>query len=465
MEVGSLSKTDFDNTLLSAVLQGNVDLLEHHLSTVDSPEIYLNRLYDETDEQKCTLLMIACLHGYDEIIHMLLHRFKLNLEIANDICLDEINSTKQMYLEVSVLWAVAAIGNFPLVRLFVEHGANINYRTKTKSTPLRCLCRYGNLEMIRYFVEQGADVHARNDKNETNLMVSVSYNQLNVVTYLVDELYCDVNTTDDDGRSPLYDAVYCQSHEIFEFLLQHGARNFRANVDQMSPLMWAAEKRLIHFLDTISPHCLILEQIEGRELLGSAFVYAPNGTHDFEQALQCFSQAIQLRLIHSLLKVQRTNDMEIFNDRQECQTLEDLEIIRTNPDLIYTEALLIRERLLGPADKRYRASLTYRGAFLADSGQHHQALMIWMYELRLCQQYSIAFDSIQVREIVSLISEMLCESIVISIDSILTLLVWISEELERNREEFVENFWTLFYLISIIPQVRINDLSTSSLYL
>ena len=453
MEVSNVSTNEFDEILLSAVRHGQTDFLENHLNTVDHPEIYVNRLYEETEEQKCTLLMIACLHGYDDLIRMLLNRFKPDLEIANDICLDEINSTQQLYLEVSVLWAVAAMGHFHLVRLFIEHGANVNYRTKTKSTPLRCVCRHGNLETIRYLIENGADVHARNDKNETNLMVSANYNHLDVVTYLIDEFNCDINATDDDGRSSLYDAVYCQSFPMAKYLLERGARNFRASIDQMSPLMWAAEKRLTTLADAIAPYCSILEQIEGKELLGSAFVYAPNGNHDLERALECFTEAIQRRLTHDLPKVQRTISMEVFDDRQECQTLKDLEILRLNPNLIYTEALLIRERLLGTSDKRYRASLTYRGAFLADSGLHHRALMLWMYELGLCQQHSISFDAIQVRETVSLISEMLSQSTTVPIDSLLTLLKWISEELGRNPGEFNRNFFTLCFLITIMAKV------------
>jgi len=134
-----------------------------------------------------------------------------------------------------VLWAAAATNNFRILKLLVEHGANVNY------------------------------------------------NNLDVVIYLIDKFNCDVNVCDNDGRSALYDAV-----------------------DQMSPLIWAAERRCTNIVNAISCHCSLFEQIEAKELLGSAFVYSPNGMHDLEQASQCFSQALKLRSAHNLPKVLRS---------------------------------------------------------------------------------------------------------------------------------------------------------------
>jgi Fem-1 family protein b len=339
------------------------------------------------------------------------------------------------------------------VKLLVEHGANVNHTTKTHSTPIRGACYNGNVDMARYLIENGADIHANNKNNETNLMVSANYNHIHMVTYLIDEFSWDVNVCDNDGRSVLYDAVHCASLEIVELLLKHGARNFRASIDQMSPLMWAAEKKRPDLVDAISSRCSLLEQIEAEELLGSAFVCAQNNENDLEQAFQHFSRALELRSSHDLPKVLRSVTIEIFDNRQECQTLDELEEIRYNFSNMCTEALLVRERVLGPTNEKYRDSLSYLGALLSDMEQHHKALMLWMYELQLLQQYSISFDSKKLREIVSLISEILLHSMSIPIDASLTLLALISEELNHNTEQFNYNLYTLLFLITIITEV------------
>ncbi|CAF0749022.1 unnamed protein product [Rotaria sp. Silwood1] len=348
--------------------------------------------------------MLACLKGHKDVIRMLLHRYKPDLEVLNNIVFGDVNSSQQTFFNVSVLWVATSINNFDIVKLLVEHGANVNHRTKSNSTPLRGACYNGNVEMARYLIERGADAHLAKENNDTNLMVSVCHKHLNMVTYLVDELHCDINECDINGRSALYDAVTCGSVEITEFLLKHGARNFRAVVDQMSPLMWAAERRRSDLVDVISPYCSLLERIEAQELLASTFICGNRDDHALDQSFKHFCQAFELRTIHNLLKATKSTNNAIFDNRHECQTTEQLKEIRSNTDLLYIEALLVRERLLGLTNGEYRYSLCYRGAMLADKGQYDKAVAYWIYELNLCQQYSIPIDSKHLRRFASLFS-------------------------------------------------------------
>ena len=112
MEIENEPKSEFDDLLLSAVYQDDGNLLKNHLSTVVNPNLYFNRVYDEENDQRCTLLMIACLNDNEDIINMLLHHFKPNLEVLNDILYEDMNTSQQMFFNVSVLWLAAAINNF-----------------------------------------------------------------------------------------------------------------------------------------------------------------------------------------------------------------------------------------------------------------------------------------------------------------------------------------------------------------
>ncbi|CAF3765502.1 unnamed protein product [Rotaria sordida] len=335
---------------------------------------------------------------------MLLHRYKPDLEILNNVVLGDTNTTRQIFSNVSLLWVATSINDFEVVKLLVEHGANVNHRTKTNSTPLRGASYNGNVDMARYLIENGADVHLAKENNDTNLMVSVCHKHLNMVTYLVDELNYDVNECDNNGRSSLYDAVTCGSVELVEFLLKRGARNFQAVVDQMSPLMWAAERKRSDLVDTLSPYCSLLERIEAEELLASALICGSRDDHVLDQSFKHFCRALELRTIHNLSKATKSTTNAIFDNRHECQTIKQLEEIRSNTDQLYIEALLVRERLLGSTNGEYRYSLCYRGAILADNGQYHKAVAYWIYELSLCQQYSISIDPKHLRRFASLFS-------------------------------------------------------------
>ena len=453
-ESSDTSEKELEKLLLSAARQGDVDRLEHYLSQVDEPTVYLNRVYDEVQMQKCTLLTIACLNGHTDLIRMVLSHFKPDLEVLNNIIFGDVNSNPHLFLNVSVLWTAASNNHFDMVKLLVQHGANVNHTTKTNSTSLRGACYNGNLEMARYLVENGADTHINKENNDTNLMVTVCHKHLHMVIYLIDELKYDVNACDNDGRSALYDAVNCGSLELVEILLDRGAQNLRAVKDQMSPLMWAAEKRRADLLKAIAVHCSLLEQIEAEELTGSAFICGARGDRMLDQAFEHLVRAVELRSTHNLPKSIKQTSNELFDDQQECQTIDELRNIRSNFNRMYIEALLVRERLLGATNVEYRYSLCYRGAILADHGLHQEAMNYWMYELRLSQKYSIKLDAKHLRRFASLFSNMLYKTGSIPIESIITIILATINELEHNREHnFNYNLYTLLFLITIASQV------------
>lgn len=453
MHFDDKSINEFDNLLLTAARHGDVDQLGNHLAAVSNPNSYLNRLYDGINSQKCTVLMTACLNGHTEIVRILLDRYKPDLEVLNNVIFGDVSSSRQIFYNVSVLWVATSINNLDIVKLLVKHGADVNHRTKTGSTPLRGACYNGNVDMARFLIDHGADVHLTKENHDTNLMVSVCHKHLNIVTYLIDELHCDVNECDYYGRSSLYDAVTCGSLELVEFLLKRGARNLCSLIDKMSPLMWAAERKRPDLVDVISPYCSMIERIEAQELLGSAFVCGNRVDNAIEKSFEYFCRALELRKLHNLSKCINSTINAIFGNRHECQTIEELEKIRLNTSQMHIEALLVRERLLGPTNGEYRYSLCYRGAILADDGQYHEAMAYWIYELQLCQQYSIPIDPKHLRRFASLLSGMLYKLKMISVDGLVTVIKATVDQLDIDNNYSDENLLTLLFLITIMSQV------------
>ncbi len=93
----------YDLILLSAVRKGDVHSMQTCLSSMSNPNVYLNRVYDEPKEQKCTLLMIACLKGHEKIVDMLLDNFKPDLEGLNIILINNKDKKLELYRDVTVL--------------------------------------------------------------------------------------------------------------------------------------------------------------------------------------------------------------------------------------------------------------------------------------------------------------------------------------------------------------------------
>ena len=453
MEARCTSTDEMETLILSAVHEGNIHQLEAYLSTVTNSNDYINRTYDQPYGQKCTILVIACLNGYERMIRMLLNCFTPDLEILNIVRMKDNDQELETFVDVTALWVATGLNKLEMVQLFVENGAQVNHRTITHSTPLRCACCNGNIDMVRYLVQHGADVRITKIKHFTNLVASVFNGHIPMVAYLIDELGCDVNECLDDGRSPLTAGVYVGSLKMIQFLLDHGARSTVAHYNNMSPLMLAVEKRRIDLVNAISEHCSIVEQIEADELLGSAFICGELGYSDSQQAVEHWSRAMEHRSIHQLPKVLNEQTYEALSHRQECSTIDELRKIQSNSDDLYIEALLIRERLLGSNNAKYLHSLHYRCGLLADNQQFHSSLMLNMYRFSLHRRYSVDIDKEDLRELPSLFGYMIFASLPVPMESLYTGMTIVVEELERNTLDFDYHLCTLLFLITIASQV------------
>ena len=439
--------------LVAAAREGDFATLQRCLDALPNPEDYINRLYDGAHPIKCTLLTIACLKKHEDFVRDFLYHYKPDLEVSNVVEMDPISYGLAVFFGVSALCVAAAVNNLETVKLLVEHGAQVNYVTATNSTALRCACWNGNMDMVRYLVDKGGDIHIAREHNDTNLLSSVCRNQLNVVIYLVDEAGFDVNECDAKGRSPLYEAVKSNSLEITQFLLDHDARNFPASYDHMSPLMWAAEKLQTDIFNAIAPYCSMLEQIEGEELFGSALACEQFEYGDVELALEYFGRALALRAQHDLPKTLKPTTIAIFGNRQECGSIDALQAIRASTDEMLIEAMLVRERLLGPTNKEYLDSIVCYGTVLAERYEYDRAVALWLYELQLRRQHGMSIDRETLRYFPDIFSQMMIAMSFPSIDTLEIVIAITLENLDNLTDDFDYHLHTLLFLITIVSRV------------
>jgi Fem-1 homolog b len=446
MESSDDYRTTLADFILSKVYDEVTDELRSRLSTLTNDDDHLHRTYAKPNEQKLTLLTMACLEDRQGIVRILLEHFELDLEILNDVFLTPKNQSATLYSDTTALWAAAASDNLELEKLLVEHGARVNHKTKTNSTALRCACGMGNLAIAQYLIQHGADVHVTKEHHDTNLLIAVCLKNVEIAHYLVEELGCDINECDDDGRSPLYEAVKCESVELIEYLLKRGARNSCRISSRFSPLLLAAENRRIDLMELISVHCPLIEQIEAKELLGSSFAYEVEDRYDPDKSFIYLSQALELRSLHQLPKTSMSPTLEIFNHRQESQTVEQLEEVYKNTDDIRIEVLLVRGRVLGSMDEEYLHSVGLWGALLLDDKQFDRGLAVWLYKTGLHREHSLPLEKRDLRCLVDGFAEMV-------LDIVHAVLKLLSEELNAKTEDFDDHLHSLLFLITITAQV------------
>lgn len=143
----------------------------------------------------------------------------------------------------------------PLIIIFFSHnlslaGANVNIKTNNQDeeTPLHIVARLGIPELVAFYMEQGAQVDALNAHLETPLACA-AYWALHYKdqTYSPDHhLICrmlldykaEVNSRDEDFKSPLHKAAWNCDHVLLHILLEAGAEANIMDVNGCAPLQY-----------------------------------------------------------------------------------------------------------------------------------------------------------------------------------------------------------------------------------
>ena len=113
-----------------------------------------------------------------------------------------------------------------MVKLLVEHGANIKHMNKDEVTCMLLAVVNSCPSIVKYLIEQGFDVtHVQGDK--VSYLTDAAYlNDIEIVNMLIDA-GCDVNETkfDESGviLNPLWAACERSNLIVVETLLAHGA--------------------------------------------------------------------------------------------------------------------------------------------------------------------------------------------------------------------------------------------------
>lgn len=182
-------------------------------------------------------LYAAVFEGHDEIISLLLESG------ANINECDGVDGEGPLHF-------AARMDRTALVRLLVEHGADVNVHDSGGVTPLIKALLWQRQDIACYLIKKGADIHtiSRNPIESAPLIVAARQCQLDMVKLLV-EKGVDVNVRDCMGCTPLMLAA-AQSKDsadarryapIVQFLIEHGADVNARDDDGGSVLFHAAK--------------------------------------------------------------------------------------------------------------------------------------------------------------------------------------------------------------------------------
>jgi len=336
----------------------------------------LNACYDDEGGQKCTPLIIASRMGHTDIVKTLLG-YNVDMEAEGTVRFDG-----HAIEGATALWCAAGAGFRDIVQTLLDAGAQIDHETKSKSTPLRAASFEGRLEIVSYLCERGADIEKANKYNNTCLMISSYKGHAAVVKYLL-ERGADPNVKALCGASASHFAAEMGNVPIVATLLHHGA-SLERNKHGMSPLLVAAERCQAVMVEFLAerPETSKEDAVEAFELMGASFAN-DNDHYDIGTSYAYLHRAMKLRMQEPVIQKPDLIPIPAYGDRIESRTLEELEGIREDPNLIHMEGLAIRERILGHDNPELPYSVIYRGAIFADNSRFARCTLLWLHALKL----------------------------------------------------------------------------------
>ncbi|EDW34221.1 GL21693 [Drosophila persimilis] len=229
--------------------------------------------------------------------------------------------------------------------MLVRRAANVNSTTRTNSTPLRAACFDGHYEIVKYLVHHGADFEVANRHGHTCLMIACYKGHYRIAQYLL-SLNADVNRCSVKGNTALHDCAESGSLQILQLLLKHGAT---MDVDYygMTPLLAASvtgHMPIVEHLITLP--CVSREsRIHALELLGATYV---DRKRDMAAALNLWRRALEERNVEPPLTKKVQEPVPAYEMVREVTNVEELEEMVLDPDEMRMQALVIRQRILGP---------------------------------------------------------------------------------------------------------------------
>ncbi|XP_022209418.1 protein fem-1 homolog CG6966 [Drosophila obscura] len=325
-----------------------------------------------------TPLVISCRNGHYDIVEYLLTKCRANVEQVGSVSFDG-----EPIEDAPPLWCAAAAGHLGIVKMLVRRAANVNSTTRTNSTPLRAACFDGHYEIVKYLVHHGADFEVANRHGHTCLMIACYKGHYRIAQYLL-SLNADVNRCSVKGNTALHDCAESGSLQILQLLLKHGAT---MDVDYygMTPLLAASvtgHMPIVEHLITLP--CVSREsRIHALELLGATYV---DRKRDMAAALNLWRRALEERNVEPPLTKKVQEPVPAYEMVREVTSVEELEEMVLDPDEMRMQALVIRQRILGPTHPDTSYYIRFRGAHYADAGRFDRCIELWSYALTMQQK-------------------------------------------------------------------------------
>lgn len=401
-----LSKPHFSDLIYEAAKTGDLECLKRVVNfKVANLGVEDVRAVVSQPHNKVMPLAIASKHGHLDCVQFLVDECQVDIHCRSDIISD---TTKREVKQATPLWIASTAGKMNIVKYLVDNaGADVNTGTESQSTPLRGASFHGHLEIMEFLLSRGANINTPNRIGQSPLMIAALRQQVDAVKLLLG-YNADIHQKTQHGYSALHMCASKGNVELLKVLLEAGANN---ELDKMKllPVMLAAANCHIEavqfFMDR--DDCLVKDAANALELCGATAI---DKEDNIERAMSLWEQAIKLRMSTGNKDSDwKAKDPPIlvsnkaYDNIVEASTEEDLLALMTNSSFarshhsLHINALLIRERVLGPLHPHTAYYINLYGSACIDNHLYERAMRLWLHALSM-EKHLTDYDIEEVQE-------------------------------------------------------------------
>jgi ankyrin repeat protein len=162
---------------------------------------------------------------------------------------------------------------------------NINAQKFDGATALYLAAVNGNYDIVKVLIDKGANVNVGDNNYRTPLMVAAKKDHLKTVQALLGAPSIDINATDDDGATALYLAALNGNDDVVKALINQGANVNVADHKGWTPLMSATKKGHLTTVQALLGAPRININAQKSDGVTALYLAALNGHYDLVKAL------------------------------------------------------------------------------------------------------------------------------------------------------------------------------------
>ena len=298
------------------------------------------------------------------------------------------------------LMIASRYGQLDAMTFLIKQGANVNLQDKEGETALHYAVDGSDVscEVLSCLIENGANFDAFSNSGCTPLMKAIHNQLIQVVTYLI-EHGANIDLQDKNGNTALHHAVGVMNFcDIIDHLVTGGASHI-CNNQGLTPLLLVSDRGNVAVVEHLikRPEITKEQRINALELLGASLVilHAAGFERSFEKGLKYIKCGMEERfsnLTEPLLKQSTEQAVKAYQNRKECQSLEEFAQMEGDLDTMVIESIVIRERIIGNESESLRYVTAAAGCYFHANRNFSTCLALYRHAVKIAQSSKQSAD-------------------------------------------------------------------------